>query len=650
MSVTTRTLTSSVDLGHRIVASGSVNGSTTKVSFVFTSDNPLFGIESPGSMYVYVDGVRKSLSWTVNKTEVWVNKTFITKMSSAVLTVTKPFFQLKIVDSDDVTHYDKDFSFYDIEKAATSATAKGGVMDGSTASTVTFTTSSTDATYKAVFSLGTYSGSATSSTKTVSYKIPITWCNALPNKTSGTISVSCQVLFGGSVYKTINCSLSASVPASVVPTVSSVTLADKTDTPVPSTWKVFVQHQSGLRISAVTCAGAYSSTIKTIKLQVGNQTKTMTYSPSDLPQIDTITQSGSLSCTVTVTDSRGRTGQKTATVTFLPYAAPSFPLIQSDRCTATGELDNDGTYFLSTSQVEYSSCNGKNSFTLKFQYKRTDSVVYNDLVTITPGTNICGDGNLSTEYSYDVRYVILDQFSTVSYIDYVSTAVYLMHFLHGGRGVAFGQKATTPDYLDCNFKALFRDDVYVTLDDGRRFNLRNLLGGAISTLLSNVSANRAIVSNADGKLCVSAVSDTELGYLDGVSSNVQIQLNGKQEKLEDYGWKEVVLSSAFEAYNSSYTPRYRRIGDIVTVVGAVKPKSEIEGSGTAVTIFTLPEGYRPKVNTVTVCQGSGAAEWTFTLSTAGVGSFSRHRSAGSTGYVNTATTAWLPFHVTFIRA
>lgn len=31
-----------------------------------------------------------------------------------------------------------------------------------------------------------------------------------------------------------------------------------------------------------------------------------------------------------------------------------------------------------------------------------------------------------------------------------------MHFLHGGKGVAFGQKATMEDYVDFNFKALFR--------------------------------------------------------------------------------------------------------------------------------------------------------------------------------------------------
>ena len=90
------------------------------------------------------------------------------------------------------------------------------------------------------------------------------------------------------------------------------------------------------------------------------------------------------------------------------------------------------------------------------------------------GTNVCG-GDLNTEFSYDVEYVLRDAFSTITYIDYVSTAIYLMHFLHGGRGVAFGQKATLENTLDCAFKALFRDDVTITKQDGTQVSLRQVL-------------------------------------------------------------------------------------------------------------------------------------------------------------------------------
>ena len=52
-------------------------------------------------------------------------------------------------------------------------------------------------------------------------------------------------------------------------------------------------------------------------------------------------------------------------------------------------------------------------------------------------------------------------------------------------------------------------------------------GGASTITSSNLTANRALVSNGSGKVAVSAVTSTELGYLDGVTSKIQTQLNGK---------------------------------------------------------------------------------------------------------------------------
>lgn len=44
---------------------------------------------------------------------------------------------------------------------------------------------------------------------------------------------------------------------------------------------------------------------------------------------------------------------------------------------------------------------------------------------------------------------------------------------------------------------------------------------------STVTADRALVSSSSGKLSASSITSTELGYLDGVTSNIQTQLNGK---------------------------------------------------------------------------------------------------------------------------
>ena len=54
-----------------------------------------------------------------------------------------------------------------------------------------------------------------------------------------------------------------------------------------------------------------------------------------------------------------------------------------------------------------------------------------------------------------------------------------------------------------------------------------IVGGASTITDANLTANRALVSNSSGKVAVSAVTSTELGYLDGVTSNVQTQLDSK---------------------------------------------------------------------------------------------------------------------------
>lgn len=57
---------------------------------------------------------------------------------------------------------------------------------------------------------------------------------------------------------------------------------------------------------------------------------------------------------------------------------------------------------------------------------------------------------------------------------------------------------------------------------------QNTITGAATTIVSsNLATNRALISDGSGKVAVSAVTSTELGYLDGVTSAIQTQLNGK---------------------------------------------------------------------------------------------------------------------------
>jgi len=58
-----------------------------------------------------------------------------------------------------------------------------------------------------------------------------------------------------------------------------------------------------------------------------------------------------------------------------------------------------------------------------------------------------------------------------------------------------------------------------------------ITGAATSIDEINLTASRALVSDGSGKVAVSPVTSTELGYLDGVSSLIQTQIDAKQDSL-----------------------------------------------------------------------------------------------------------------------
>lgn len=88
----------------------------------------------------------------------------------------------------------------------------------------------------------------------------------------------------------------------------------------------------------------------------------------------------------------------------------------------------------------------------------------------------------------------------------------------GAVSLTAGDVGAVPTTRTVNSKALSSDITLSASDVGAE--------PAIS-----LTTGRALVSNDSGKVAVSDVTSTELGYLDGVTSNVQTQLNGKQPTL-----------------------------------------------------------------------------------------------------------------------
>jgi hypothetical protein len=80
--------------------------------------------------------------------------------------------------------------------------------------------------------------------------------------------------------------------------------------------------------------------------------------------------------------------------------------------------------------------------------------------------------------------------------------------------------------------ALNDDENFATTIEGQINAKEDIItGGATTITQDNLTSNRALISNASGKVAVSDITSTELGYLDGVSSNIQTQIDAKQDTI-----------------------------------------------------------------------------------------------------------------------
>ena len=86
-----------------------------------------------------------------------------------------------------------------------------------------------------------------------------------------------------------------------------------------------------------------------------------------------------------------------------------------------------------------------------------------------------------------------------------------------------GSTAVTSTAAELNYVDGVTSNVQTQLDSKQA----TITGAATTITSSDLTASRAVVSNASGKVEVSAVTSTELGYLDGVTSAVQTQLDSK---------------------------------------------------------------------------------------------------------------------------
>ena len=104
-----------------------------------------------------------------------------------------------------------------------------------------------------------------------------------------------------------------------------------------------------------------------------------------------------------------------------------------------------------------------------------------------------------------------------------------------------------------------------------------ITGGATTIATSNLATSRALVSDSSGKVAVSAVTATELSYLDGVTSSIQTQLSGKASSTHSHpisgitGLQTALDGKASTSHTHSYLPLSGgTVSGLLTASGGLK--------------------------------------------------------------------------------
>ena len=311
-------------------------------------------------------------------------------------------------------------------------------MTMGSAGTISINRASSAFTHTLTYSFGNTNGTIATKTtaSSVSWTPALSLASQIPNAISGTCTITCTTYNGNTNIGSKTCTLTLSIPASVKPTISSLT-ASRIDGEVPSAWGIYVQTKSKVKLTINGAAGSYGSTIKSYSITGGGYSGSASTLTTGF-----LNNSGTITFKATVTDSRGRvSAEASVSITVTAYSPPYFNSSLSQRCLSNGALDDDGTYIHALVSFGYSTCGGKNTLKTSVQYKQVSAQQWTDAgVTFTSNTAFTyGKGQISTETSYDVKYTLEDAFSTISVQEIVSTAAVVMDFKNGGKGVAIGK-------------------------------------------------------------------------------------------------------------------------------------------------------------------------------------------------------------------
>lgn len=279
----------------------------------------------------------------------------------------------------------------------------------------------------------------------VEWTVPLSFMNKIPNATSGSGTIFVDTYSGSNFVGTKSCGFTATVPASVKPTVTA-TLTDTTEG-INATYGQPVAGLSKIKVTT-SASQAYSSPIATTQITIDGATYAANTVTTGLLQ-----NSGYSRVTVVVTDKRGRTGSWEYVMNVQPYDRPWVSMLAVHRTNGDWEENDQGDHVMVTFSAQVSPMNDKNLADYSLRYKKTTESNWQtiDLSEIDNNFNVNNYAVLfeaDIASSYDVELTATDRHHSNSRSTSASTAFSLMDWHSSGTGIAFGKVAEHENTMD----------------------------------------------------------------------------------------------------------------------------------------------------------------------------------------------------------
>lgn len=463
-------------------------------------------------------------------------------------------------------------------------------------------------THTVKYSFGSKSGTiATNVGTSCSWTPPNDLATVIPNATSGLGGIIVDTYSGSTKIGSKSAQLTLNVPASMTPSLGSITLTDS-NTAVKNllnTANTFAEIVSDIKVAFNSATGVQGSTITDYHAEIVNKNQSTSANNGNLGLMK---WNGSAQVKAWVVDSRGRSSNAVTTnITVLEYFLPTltFTAVRGDTNQSSDKIVVSRTAKIAPLKIGNVQ---KNSFKLSFKTAPFGTTTYtsdtgagvNDKVTNTlTNSKATLSGTFDIGKSYEVYGVLEDALTSSGTVKAPPVSPEKMVMGMAETAVSFGKYPENPNAVDSDwvFKYKNKDIQHHQLTSNDGCSMYLATGTDLNTVTQNGFyrgdglVNRPNASGTHSWTWIRVSRHDGTGWVlqeavdfNGAVSAYRVQLRGTWQAWKQYAMRDELKNQTNTGWQSAgYAGSYyKRSGDVLAI------RFNFTGNGNTFVIATIP--------------------------------------------------------------